>query len=243
MANLKLKEKVSVDLSNVVNYVCGDIVCINSSTIPDGWLSCDGQTISQADYPDLFNFLGGYYNATNGSIPDLNSALLAFNVYPVHDIDAAISFNAGSVNPTNTHTHAAYNRSILSADYSQVAHSHTLSTQHTSELDSHTHNSYSSGVVTGSGYATPASNTANYSSAGSAGGTSDSNHRHNYSNVTYPNTAIQANHSHTISLSGAAPISNANATNHSHTSTESVTITGSEVYYPPTYYLRFIIKV
>ncbi len=243
MANLKVKEEVSVGLSNVVNYVCGDIVCINSSTVPDGWLSCDGQTISQADYPDLYNFLGASYNTTNGSIPDLNSAILSFDVYPVSAVGPLVSFNAVSMNPTNTHTHAAYNRSISSDDYSQAAHSHTLSAQHGVAIDSHSHREYLSGVVAGSGYASIASNTANYSSAGTAGGTSDTNHRHNYQNQTYPNTNVIANHSHTISLSGAAPISNATGTNHSHTSTESVTITGSEIYYPSTYNLRFIIKV
>jgi microcystin-dependent protein len=243
MANLKIKENASTDLSNIVNYVPGDIVCINSSTVPDGWLSCDGQTIDASDYPDLYSALSAYYNATNGVIPDLNSSLLSFDVYPVGTIGNVTSFNASSANPTNTHTHAVFNRSIASEPYSQPAHSHDLSTQFSAETEIHTHQVYISADVVGSGYATIASNTANYDSAGTAGGISDTNHRHNYYNTTDLPTIFEQSHTHTISLSGTAPVSNATATNHSHTSTESVTITGSEVHYPVTYYLRFIIKV
>jgi microcystin-dependent protein len=244
MANLKIKENTSTHLSNIVNYVPGDIVCINSSTVPDGWLSCDGQTISASDYPDLYSALSAYYNATNGVIPDLNSSLLSFDVYPVGTIGNGTSFNASSANPTNTHTHAVFNRSIDSEPYSQPAHSHDLSTEFSAGSDNHTHGEFISAAITGSGYANIANNTANYDSAGTAGGISDTNHRHNYENQTSPNTdLVSQSHTHTISLSGNAPVSNATAINHSHTSTESVTITGSEVHYPVTYYLRFIIKV
>lgn len=45
------------------------------STAPAGWLLCQGQAVSRADYADLFDLLGTTYGAGNGSttfnLPDL----------------------------------------------------------------------------------------------------------------------------------------------------------------------------
>lgn len=42
-----------------IAYAVGDVKCFyDGSTIPEGWLPCDGSTFVQADYPLLYSFLG-----------------------------------------------------------------------------------------------------------------------------------------------------------------------------------------
>lgn len=51
-----------------------------SGDIPDGWLLCDGQSVSKTDYEDLFNAIGEYWGSGSGgstfSLPDLRGYFL-----------------------------------------------------------------------------------------------------------------------------------------------------------------------
>ncbi len=41
------------------------------TVVPDGFLSCDGQAVLQADYPALFAVIGTLYNTTGGVVAPL----------------------------------------------------------------------------------------------------------------------------------------------------------------------------
>lgn len=67
---------------NVIPPV-GSIVPFAGSTVPDGWLLCDGSEKSQSTYADLYSAIGttynsGYSSTTSGyfRLPDLRGILL-----------------------------------------------------------------------------------------------------------------------------------------------------------------------
>ena len=45
----------------------GAIIPFAGSTVPEGWLLCDGSTVSRADYSDLFDVIGTTYGIGDGS--------------------------------------------------------------------------------------------------------------------------------------------------------------------------------
>lgn len=53
---------------NIINTIprekipVGYLVTFTDDPIPDGWLPCEGQILSQADYPILFDIIGTSYN-------------------------------------------------------------------------------------------------------------------------------------------------------------------------------------
>lgn len=53
----------------------GEIKAYGGSTIPAGWLLCDGQAVSRTTYPELFSVIGTTYGSGDGSttfnVPDL----------------------------------------------------------------------------------------------------------------------------------------------------------------------------
>lgn len=53
----------------------GTIVAWGGTTVPDGYLLCDGSLVSRAGYPDLFAVIGTAYSAGDGAtlfgLPDL----------------------------------------------------------------------------------------------------------------------------------------------------------------------------
>ncbi len=52
----------------------GSIVMFGGTTIPDGYLPCDGSTVAQGDYPELYAVLGDAYGPDTGgnfALPDM----------------------------------------------------------------------------------------------------------------------------------------------------------------------------
>lgn len=47
--------------------VVGEIKAYAGSTVPNGWLICDGSAISRTDYPLLFNAIGTLWGVGDGS--------------------------------------------------------------------------------------------------------------------------------------------------------------------------------
>lgn len=68
-------------MRNVVGGVpCGTVLDYAGSTAPAGWLLCYGQSLSRADYPDLFAAIGTTFGAVDGShftLPDGRGAVVA----------------------------------------------------------------------------------------------------------------------------------------------------------------------
>ena len=62
----------------------GTIVAFGASTVPAGWLLCDGSPISRTTYLDLFNAVNTIHGAGDGSttfnIPDIRQRLSLIHI-------------------------------------------------------------------------------------------------------------------------------------------------------------------
>ena len=58
--------QTNVDLNNVGNPI-GSVQAFAGSTIPTGWLLCDGSAVSRTTYAALFAVIGTTYGTGNGS--------------------------------------------------------------------------------------------------------------------------------------------------------------------------------
>ena len=79
----------------------GQITAFAGATAPDGWLICDGQAISRADYSRLFAAIGTTYGVGDGSttfnLPDLRGRVPA-------GVDGATFAALGTAGGEETHT-------------------------------------------------------------------------------------------------------------------------------------------
>lgn len=86
----------------VKDYICpaGTVVAFAGSTIPAGWLLCDGSMVNKSDYPDLFNAIETTYGTGNGSttfnLPNLSGKVL---------IGTNSNYSLGSSGGEETHIH------------------------------------------------------------------------------------------------------------------------------------------
>ena len=61
-----------------MDQVVGDIQLFVFDYAPDGWMKCEGQTLSISEYPALFSLIGtkfGGNGMTTFCLPDLRNAL------------------------------------------------------------------------------------------------------------------------------------------------------------------------
>ena len=67
------------ELKKGVNPI-GTIIAVSHNSIPDGYLSCNGQAVSRTEYSALFDLIGTTYGAGDGSttfnLPDLRGEFL-----------------------------------------------------------------------------------------------------------------------------------------------------------------------
>lgn len=57
----------------------GTIISFAGARVPEGWLLCDGRTLSRRDYPRLFNAIGTHWGGTANDefrLPDLRKRFL-----------------------------------------------------------------------------------------------------------------------------------------------------------------------
>ncbi len=108
------------------SYMTGEIKMWPGSTIPDGWLLCDGQAISRSAYATLFGILSTTAGAGDGTS--------TFNLPNYTDrvpVGASGSKARNSQGGANSRTIAAAN---------MPAHTHTMNHDHTMAMDgSHDH--------------------------------------------------------------------------------------------------------
>lgn len=59
-------------LKNLVHVSLPGMVVMFSGSLPDGWLYCDGSTLSVSEFPNLFANIGYMYGGSGGSfkLPD-----------------------------------------------------------------------------------------------------------------------------------------------------------------------------
>lgn len=60
---------VDVNIKALDSMVIGSIIQFVGTTIPTGWLECDGSTITQSAYPELYDLIGG-------TLPDFRGKVL-----------------------------------------------------------------------------------------------------------------------------------------------------------------------
>jgi len=228
MANLKLSEGISIgSLKNPI-YNVGDVIMLNSDTAPNGFLNCDGSTITAVQYPNLFSVLGTYYDPAGivCKLPNLNQS---YWIFPTGTVGNSAAYSAA---PT-AHTHSS-NSTITSGNYSTVAHNHSVGGTSNSSGNDHYHNGYSFG---GGGGWNSASNVANRSNgAGRGTNLAIAGHVHEYSQAGYVNSN-STSHSHDPSFNVAS-----DASNHTHSSSLT-TNSSSQTYVPKNVIaLRYYIK-
>jgi hypothetical protein len=109
VANLKVSEGITLGDNANPFFMPGDIVSMFTSTIPDGWILCDGSEYLQISYPDLFNSASTYYNdgtETPGHfrVPNLSGSL----ANPVQPVGVVGSDNSGNISGGGyyNHTHS-----------------------------------------------------------------------------------------------------------------------------------------
>jgi microcystin-dependent protein len=117
---------------NISILPLGIIMPLYSSTIPNGWLLCNGQAISRNTYSDLFDLIGTTYglgdNSSTFNIPNMNEKF-------IFGVD---STNAYGLGLTSLNLSGGGNTQTL--NITQLpAHSHSGSTG-TLSIASHTHN-------------------------------------------------------------------------------------------------------
>lgn len=96
-------------------FPSGIIMGYSGSTVPDGWLWCDGSAISRTTYASLFNVIGISYGAGDGSttfnLPDLRNRVLEGGNdmgdlrYISAGLPSYIHSHSGTTNQAGNHTH------------------------------------------------------------------------------------------------------------------------------------------
>lgn len=75
-----IQEEVKKQLQNANPNPTGTIIAYSANSVPVGYLKCEGQEISRADYKNLFDIIGTTYGVGDGSttfnVPDLRGEFL-----------------------------------------------------------------------------------------------------------------------------------------------------------------------
>jgi microcystin-dependent protein len=213
-----------------------------ASSVPNGYLLCDGSAVSRVAYTDLFNAIGTAHGAGDGSttfnLPNLRNRFVVGE-----GTSYALAATGGSADATLvSHSHTVDSHSHSDGTLSVDNHTHNFSGNFNGNTDTNTH----SHVFPGDDQLTFANNLANWNnrSAGaysydansstSGGGqmwlTSDNSHSHNVSGSYSGNTGN----------SGAGVSGN---TGSESPGTDSQGSSATNANLPPYYALCYVIKV
>jgi microcystin-dependent protein len=216
--------------SNTAVIPTGVIEMFAGSTAPDGWLICNGSTVSRSVYQSLFKVIGTTYGAGNSN-----------TTFTLPDMRGRCPMGVGSGPSLTTRALAA----TAGAETATLAITNLPSHTHTATIgaDSPTH-AHTSNIVTGTISTTgsgAAQNHQHYFShtAGTSGsyGLFDSG---TASSSGQPNTGgIQQNHTHVTTVGFESA-------NHTHTFTSSNTPATAATAFgimPPSIVINFIIKI
>lgn len=104
------KQYVDEEVKKISGTPIGTVSFFARSTPPAGWLECRGQTVTTADYPDLFNVIGYAYggSGTSFKLPDLRGEFIR-GWDNSRGIDPDRIFGSWQEDGLKSHTHS-YNR-------------------------------------------------------------------------------------------------------------------------------------
>lgn len=223
MENLKINADQVLDKDgNIQSYPIGAVIISVNSTIPDGWLLCDGSVYNISSYPSLGAHLGATYggngsttfavppivvNVTNNPNPRIvTSTLSSEAAYPSNYGHAHnISTNSTSfVSHSHTHNHNSWSGQASGAG--NTSHAHSVSGNTNTSSNSGGSEStrapgpagpYASGPGGGTGHS--------HGGAGWSAGTNaaDWNHTHG---VNYHSSNINHSHNHNVTLPTSSSI-------------------------------------
>lgn len=217
MENLKITSDEILDKDgNIQNYPIGAIISIVSSTIPDGWLLCDGTVHDISSYPALGAHLGGTYggngtttfavpslvvNATNNPNPRIPFSTLSSEASVPNAYSHAHGINASTTNfgaHNYAHYHTAQASQTSGAGYCDHAHGVSGNTNTSSNAGGSSgtraagpNGPYASGPGGGTGHS--------HGGAGWSGGTSGAGWYH-FHYVNYHSGNLTQTHYHNATL-------------------------------------------
>jgi microcystin-dependent protein len=246
--NLKINQGIDIDNLNNAHYYPGDIVMISSSSsIPEGWLDCDGQVYDENLYKELKDVLGTYFGGGSAyKIPNLNASSLndAAQNFPLYPSSITSTTQNYYQNPGDNTSHFHIeNFSNNSDPYGSEAHSHSttaVSYQTNFATMNHTHAISTTPVAVTANTASHGGSASNRANTGSGALTvPSSTHSHPITEVkAFSNSSAPSSHRHTVNIN----YSNSNVMNHTHIINNLITTQNSN-HYPLSKSMRFIIKV
>ena len=174
----------------------GIIEMFAGSTAPNGWLICDGSTVSRSAYSDLFKIIGTTYGVGNSNttftLPDMRGRC-PIGVGTGTSLTArTLGSNVGAETATLAEANMASHTHTTTVGTESVTHTHTGTSG--GQSADHTH-SFSHTAGTSGSYGLMDSATASSSGQPSTGGAS-ANHTHS---TTTGNES--ANHTHSVTNS------------------------------------------
>lgn len=197
----------------------GMILPFIGTTIPDGWLLCNGASFNTSDYPKLANILG------SSNLPDLQDRYLRAS-----STSANIGVQAGS----NNHSHSPEALGWLSSETGTPTHNYNTaySVDSGNNTANHGHTTYWYSA-TGPGNAGPYVNYNN----GNQANINLTNHVHAASGTVGINGAGDT-HSHTFTSQASGQV---NENNHSHYGTTTAYFNDAQTLVP-TIVVNYIVK-
>ena len=246
MADFKIGEDYIVDkLGYAQSYPVGSVIIIMSSTIPDGWLLCDGRPVNTFTYQELHKAITNTYGGTAYSLgtTDQSGVATTFNLPPLvvnatHNPSGrfAVSRQASEPTyPTNfSHEHFSYKANATAYNVFPYGLSpDTAKTHNHADMDINTDNANIRHTHSGIAGANVLNNGTHNTSATSR--QSSANNTEQYSNtpvhdhgststttISFNNAIDDYGHLHSVQVHSADTLSHTHTVSHAN-----VTISGS----------------
>ena len=240
MADFKIGKDYIVDKNGYAqSYPVGSVIIIMSSTIPDGWILCDGSPVLRSSYSELFSSIGTTYGSGDGST--------TFNLPPLvvnatHNPTGRFAVSRVSSEPSYpanfAHSHASYRNSSTNFSTSNylVTHNHaTMNVNSNNANILHTHSSIAGANVLNNSTV----NTAATSRQSSANNTTQYHnvpvHDHGGASAATISFRAQTNipagtdafgHLHAVQVHSADDISHTHTVNHANITAGGITYEG-----------------
>jgi len=206
-------------------WISGDIKSTSNPEAPDGWLYCDGASISKEDNQELYLIIGDNFtefpNEDFFNIPDYRNMILkgkddARNISELENSQVGEHTHNGSITDSSTNVTAVAisNKTNLSVSVSSDAHNHTATTS----TDTHSHSATTSTDTHSHSFrADPGNN------LGSGGGQYIGNTRlgNSAGNIFYSASVQSDSHNHTLTTNNDSHnhTLTTNTDTHSHSAT------------------------